>query len=153
MFSSNCCFLSHIQVSQKTGKVFWYSYFSENFLQFVMIHTVKGCNIVNETEVDFLGELSCFLYEPVEVGNLISGSSAFSESSLNTWKFLIHVLLKPSMKNFDITFLACEMSNCMVIWTFFGIALFLRLEWKLTFSSPVATDKFSKFADILSAAL
>ena len=60
-------------------------------------------------------QLSCFLYEPVEVGNLISGSSAFSESGLNTWKFSIHVLLKPSMKDFDITFLACEMSDCMVV--------------------------------------
>ena len=90
--------------------MFWYSYFFKNFLQFVMIYTVKGFNIVNETEVDFWGELFCFLYEPVEVGNLISDSSAFSESSLRTWKFSIHVVLKPCIKDFDITFLACEMS-------------------------------------------
>ena len=95
--------------------MFWYSYFFKNFLQFVMIHTVKGFNIVNETEVDAFLEFSCLFYDPVDLGSLISGSSAFSKSSLTIWKFSIHVLLKPSMKDFDITFLACEMSDCMVV--------------------------------------
>jgi len=73
----------------------------KNFPQFVLIHTVKGFGIINEAEVDDFLELSCFFYDPMDVGNLISGSSAFSKSSLNIWKFLVHVLLKPSLENFE----------------------------------------------------
>ena len=80
----------------------WYSRLLKNFPQFVVIHTVKGFGIVNKAEIDvdvFL-ELSCFFDGPTDVGNLISGSSAFSKSSLNIWKFLVHVLLKPALENF-----------------------------------------------------
>ena len=78
-----------------------YSHLLKNFPQFVVIHTVKGFSIVNEAEVDVFLEFSCFLYDPTDVGNLISGSSAFSKSSLNIWKFLVHILLKPHLENFE----------------------------------------------------
>ena len=83
MSSSNCCFLTCIQISQEAGKVDWYFHLFNNFPQFVVIHTVKGFSLVNEAEVDVFLEFSCFSYDPVDVGNLISGSSAFSKSSLN----------------------------------------------------------------------
>ena len=79
----------------------WCSHLLKNFPQFVVIHTVKGFSIVNEAEVDVLLEYSCFFDDLTDVGNLISGSSAFSKSSLNIWKFLVHVLLKPSLENFE----------------------------------------------------
>ena len=79
----------------------WYSHLLKNFPQFVVIHTVKGFGIVNKAEVDVFLELSCFFYDPMDVGNLISGSSVFSKSSLNIWKFSVHVLLKPSLENFE----------------------------------------------------
>ena len=100
MSSSNCCFLTHIQVSQEIGKVVWYSYL-KNFSQFVVIHTVKGFSVVNEAEIDVFLELSCFFDDPADVGNLISGSSAFSKTILNIWKFTGHVLLKPGLENFE----------------------------------------------------
>ena len=78
----------------------WYSHLFKNFPQFVVIHTVKDFGIVNKAEVDVFLELSCFFVDPADVGNLISGSSAFSKSSLNTWKFTVHILLKPGLKNF-----------------------------------------------------
>ena len=89
-----------MQISQKAGKVVWYSHLMKNFPQFAVIHTGKGFGIVNEAEVDVFLEFSRFFYDPVDVGNLISGSSAFSKSSLNIWKMLVHVLLKPSLENF-----------------------------------------------------
>ena len=79
----------------------WYSHLMNNFPQFVVIHTVKGFSIVNEAEIDVFLEFPCFLYDPADVDNLVSGSSAFSKSSLYTWKFLVHVLLKPSLKDFE----------------------------------------------------
>ena len=89
----------------------WYSYLSMNFPQFVVIHTVKGFSIVNEAEVDVFLELSCFFYDPANVGNFTSGSSAYSESSLDIWNFSVHILLKSSLENFEhFTLLACEMS-------------------------------------------
>ena len=81
--------------------MFWYSHLLRNFPQFVVIHTVKGFRVVNEAKVDVFLELSCFFYNPVDVGNLISHSSAFSESSLNIWKFMVHILLKPGLENFE----------------------------------------------------
>ena len=97
MSSSNCCFLTCIQVSQEAGKVVWYSHLFQNFPQFIVINTVKGLGIVNKAEIDVFLELSCFFYDPADVGNLISGSSAFSKTSWNIWKFMVHVLLKPSL--------------------------------------------------------
>ena len=88
----------------------WYSHLFQNFPQFPVIHTVKGFGIVNKAEIDVFLELSCFFDDPVDVGNLISGSSAFSKTNLNIWKFTVHVLLKPGLENFGITLLACEMS-------------------------------------------
>ena len=93
MSCSNCCFLTCIQISQKAGKVVWYSHLLKNFPQFVVIHTVKGFGIVNKAEVDVFLDLSCFFDDPTDVGNLISDSSAFSKSRLNIWKFLVHILL------------------------------------------------------------
>ena len=79
----------------------WYSHLFKNFPQFVVIHIVEGFSVVNEAEVGIFLELSCFFYDPVGVGNLISGSFAFSKSSLNIWKFLVHVLVKPSLEDFE----------------------------------------------------
>ena len=120
---SNCCFLTCIQISQETGKVVWYSYLLKNFPQFVVIHTVKGFGIVNKAEIEVFLELSCFFHDPTDVGNLISGSSAFSKTSLNTWKFLVHILFKPGLENFVHYFASVwDECNCAVVWTFFGIA-------------------------------
>ena len=101
MSNPNCCFLTCIQISQEVDQVVWYSHLFQNFLQFVVIHTVKGFGIVNKTEIDVFLELSCFFDDPVCIGNLISGSSAFSKTSLNIWKFMVRVLLKPGLENFE----------------------------------------------------
>ena len=93
--------MTSTQVSQDTGKVVWYSHLSKNFPQFVVIYTVKGFSIVNETEIDVFLEFSCFFYDPMDVGNLISGSSAFPKSSLYIWNFSVHIQLKPSLKDFE----------------------------------------------------
>ena len=79
----------------------WYTHLFKNFPQFIVIHTVKGFCIVNKAEVDVFLELSCFVDDPAGVGNLISGSSAFSKSSLSIWKFTVHVMLKPGLENFE----------------------------------------------------
>ena len=79
----------------------WYAHLFQNFPQFVVIHTVKGFGIVNNAEIDVFLELSYFFDDPADVGNLISGSSAFSKSSLNIWKFTVHVMLKPGLENFE----------------------------------------------------
>jgi len=81
--------------------VVWYSHLFKNVPQFVVIHTVKGFGIVNKAEVDVFLELSCFFNDPMNVGNLISGSSAFSKSSLNNWNFSVHILLKLKLENFE----------------------------------------------------
>ena len=83
----------------EAGQVVWYSHLLKNFPQFIVIHRVKGFGIVNKAEIDVFLELSCFFYDPVDVGNLISGSSAFSKSSLDIWKFTVHILLKPGLEN------------------------------------------------------
>ena len=92
MSDSNCCFLTCIQISQEAGKVVWYSHLLKNFSQFVVIHTVKVFGILKKAEVDIFLEPSCFYYESTDVGNLISGSSAFSESSLHIWTFSVYIL-------------------------------------------------------------
>ena len=88
----------------------WYSHLFQNFPQFIVIHTVKGFVIVNKAEIDVFLEFSCFFDDPADVGNLISGLAAFSKTRLNIWKFTVHILLKPGLKNLSITLLACEMS-------------------------------------------
>ena len=98
---SNCCFPSCIQASQEAGQVVWYSHLFQNFPQFIVIHTVKSFGIVNKAEVDVFLELSCFFNDLADVGNLTSGSSAFSKTSLNIWKFMVHVLLKPDLEDFE----------------------------------------------------
>ena len=121
--SSNWCFLTCIQGSQEAGQVVWCSHLLKNFPQFAVIHTVKGFDIVNKTEIDVFLELSCFVYDPTDVGNLISGSSDFSKSSLNIWKFTVHVLLKPGLENFEHYFASVwDECNCVGLWMFFGIA-------------------------------
>ena len=110
MSSSNCCFLTCIQISQEVGQVVQYAHLFKNFPEFVVAHTIKDWGIVNKAEVDIFLELSCFFYDPADAGNLISGSSVFSESSLNIWKFSVHILLKPGLENFEHYLLACEMS-------------------------------------------
>ena len=101
MSSSNYCFLTCIQISQDAGQVVWYSHLLQNFPQFIVIHTVKGFGIVDKAEIDVFLELSCFFDDPADVGNLISSSSAFSKTSLNIWKFMVHVLLKYGLENFE----------------------------------------------------
>ena len=137
MSSSNCCFLTCIQISQEAGQVVWYAHLVQNFPQFVVIHTIKGFGLVNKAEIDVFLELFCFFDDPADVGNLISGSSAFSKSSLNIWKFMVHILLKPGLENFKHYFASVwDECNCVVVWT---LALpFFGIEWKLTFSSLVA---------------
>ena len=100
MSSSNCCFLTSWDFSGG-GKMVWYSHLLRNFPQFVVIRTVKGFGVVNNAEVDVFLELSCLFDDSSDVGNLISGSSAFSKSSLDIWKFTVHVLSKPSLENFE----------------------------------------------------
>ena len=94
----NCSFLTCIQISQEAGQVVWYSHLLKNFPQLSVIHTVKGFSIDNK-EIDVFLEPSCFFDDPADVGNLISGSSAFSKTSLNNWTFMVHVLLKPGLEN------------------------------------------------------
>ena len=94
----------------------WYSHLLKHFPQFVLIHTVKGFGVVNKAKIDLFLELSCFFDDPADVGNLISGSSAFSRSSLNIWKFMVHVLLKPGLENFEHYFASvCVECNCAVV--------------------------------------
>ena len=101
MSGYNCGFLACIQVSQKAGNMLWYSYLFKNFTQFVVIYTVKGFGVVNKAVIGVFLELPCFFNDSTDVGNFIFGSSAFSKSSLYIWKFLVHVLLKPSLKDFE----------------------------------------------------
>ena len=117
-----CFFLTCIQISQEASQMVWYSHLFQNFPQFIVIHTVKGFSIVNKAEVDVFLELSCFLDDLMDVGNLISCSSAFSKSNLNIWKFMVHVLLKPDLENLENYFASLwDECNYAVVWTFFGI--------------------------------
>ena len=152
MSGSNCCFLTCIQISQEAGQVVWYSHLFQNFPQFVVIHMVKGFGIINKAEIDVLRN-SCFFDDPADVGNLISGSSTFSKSSSNIWKFTVHVLVKPGLENFEHYFTSMwNECNHAVVWAFFGIA-FLR-DWNENWPFSVLWPLLSyKFAGILSAVL
>ena len=140
MSSFNCCFLTCIQISQETGQVVGYSHLFQNFPQFIVIHTVKGFCIVNEAEIDAFLELSWFFDDAADVGNLISGSSAFSKTRLNIWKFTVHILLKPGMENFKHYFTSMwDVCSCVVFWAFFGTAFLWdwNEHWPLPFHWPL----------------
>ena len=135
MSSFNCCFLTCVQISQEAGKVVWVP-ISWRIFQFVVIHTVKGFGVVNKAKVDVFLELSCFFDNPVDVGTMISGSSAFSKPSLYMWKFVVHVLLKPSLKDFEHNLTSMQNEhNCTIVWTSFGTALIW--DWNENWLFPV----------------
>ena len=136
MSGSNFFFLTCIQVFQEAGKVAWYSHLYKNFPQFVLIDTVKGFSFVSEAEVDFFSGIPFLFLWSNSVGNLISHSSAFSKSSLNIWKFLAHKLLTLSLKHFKHYLVNMwNEFNCMVVRTFFGIALLQ--DWNENWAFPV----------------
>ena len=136
MPGSNCSFLTCIQISQEAGKVVWYSHLLKNFPQCIVIHTVKGFGIVNKAEVDAFLELSCFCNDPADVGNLISGSSAFSKTSLNILKFSVHILWKLCLEKLVHYFASVwDECNCAVVWTLFGIAFLW--DWNENWPFPV----------------
>ena len=125
MLSFKPTFSFCIQISQEAGEVVWYSHLFKNFPQLIVIHTVKDFGIVNKAEIDVFLKLSCFFDDPADVGNLISGSSAFSKISLNIWKFTVHILLKPGLENFEHYFASVwNESNC-VVWTCILIWLYI----------------------------
>ena len=130
---SNCYFLTCIQISQEADNMLCYSCLFKNFPQFVLFQTIKGFRVVNEADV-FL-EFSCIFCDPTDVGSLISGSSAFSNSSLNIWKFLVHVLLKTGLENFEHYFASIWMEcSCVRVWTFFALPFWeWKLEWNWSF--------------------
>ena len=136
MSRSNCCFLTCTQISQEPCQVVLYSHLSQNFPQFIVIHTVKGFGIVNKAEVDVSLELSCFFDDPEDIDNLISGSSAFSKTSLNTREFTDHILLKSGLESFEHYFTSVwDECNCVVFWAFFGIAFLWN--WNENWPFPV----------------
>ena len=147
MSNSNCCFLTCRQISQEAGQVVWYCHLFQNFPQFVVIHTLKGFGVVNKAEIDVFLEFSCFFHDPADVGNLISGSSAFlnpawtfgSSQFMYCWSLAWRIL--------SITLLACEMSvNCAAVWAFFGIAFLW--DWNENWTFPVLWPLLS-FPDLL----
>ena len=114
----------------------WYSHLLKNFPQFIVIHTVKSFGIVNKAEIYVFLKLSCFFNDPANVGNMISGSSAFSKTSLNIWKFMVHVLLKTGLEDFEHYFTSVwDECNCAVVWAFFGIAFLW--DWNENWPFPV----------------
>ena len=136
MYSSNCCFLTCIQISQEAGQVVWYSHLLNNFPVCVDTY-VKVFGVVNKTKVHVFLELSCFFNHPTDVGNLISGSSAFSKSSLNIYKFMVHILLQPGLEHYLKHYFTSvwDESNCVVVWPFFGIAFLW--DWDENWPFPV----------------
>ena len=136
MILKDACSLTCTQISQETGQVVWCSYLFKNFPQFAVIHTVKGFGVADKEEVDVFLELSCFFNDPTDVGIFISGSCAFSKSSFNTWKFKVHVQLKPGLENFEHYFASIwDECNYMVVWAFFDI-VFLW-DWHENWPFPV----------------
>ena len=136
--------LFHVQSEDTSGGLV----ISWRIFQFVVIHTVKGFIIVNEAEVNGFLEFSCFFYDPLDLGNLISGSSAFYKSSLNIWKYLVHVLLKPGLENFEHYFASMwDEYNFVVVWAFFGIAL--MWDWNENWPFPVLWPLWS-FPNLLT---
>ena len=147
MSSSNYRFLTCTQIFQEAGQVVC-SHLLKNFTQFIVIHTVKGYGVVNKAEVDDFLELSCFSDDPTDIRNLFSGSSAFSKSSLNIWEFMVNILLKPGLENFEHHFANMwDECNCAVVWTFFGIAFLW--DWNENWPFPVLWLLLS-FPDLLA---
>ena len=143
MFGSYCCIVTCIQICPEAGKVVWYSHLLKNFPQFFVIHTVNGFGRVNKGEVDVFMEPSCFFYDPTNLDNWISGSSAFSKSSLKIWMFSVHILLKSCLENFEhYSGSMWDQFSCAVVWTFFGIAFF-RIRMKTDLFQFVAPAEFS----------
>ena len=135
MSHSNCGFLNFMQISQEADQVVWYSHLLKNFPQLVVIHIVKGFGIVNKVEVDIFLDLPCFFNDPTDVGNLISGSSNLSKSCLNIWKFMVHILLKPGLENFEHYFAnVWDECNCAIVWAF-GLAFLW--DWNENWPFPV----------------
>ena len=135
MSSSKCCFLTCIQISQESGQVVWYSCLSQNFPQFIVIHTVIGFGIVNKAEIDVFLELPCFLPDPINV-NLISASLDFSKPSLFIWKFSFHLLLLPGLKDFENNLVSMwKEHRGMIVRTFSDIDLLW--DWTESWTFPV----------------
>ena len=131
MSSSNCCFLTHIKFSQDTGKVVWYSHLFKNFPVYFDPHSQRLSHH-QWSRSRCLLEFLCFTYDPMNVGNLISDSSAFSKSSLYIWKFWVHILLKASLKDFEHNPTSTwNEQYCMLVWIFFVIALLC--DWNENF--------------------
>ena len=152
MSDSNCCFLTCIQISQEAGQVVWYSHLPQNFPQFIVIDTVKGFGIVNKAEIDVFLELSCFFNDPTDVGNLISGSSAFSKTSLNIWKFIFHILLKPGLENFEHYLTSVwDEYNCVVVWATIPKLIFnYSFKALLPEKDSEVMDPYSALSTVLS---
>ena len=127
MSRSNCCFLNCIQVSQEADQVVWHFHLFQNFPQFIVSHTVKVVDIVNKAEIDISLELSCFFKDPADVGNLMFGSPDFSKASLNIWKFMVHILLKPGLRISSITLLDVRRvqlcSSLSILWHCLSLGL------------------------------
>ena len=142
MYDSNCRFLTYMQTFQETGKEIWYSHFLKNFPQFVLVHTVKGFSIVSKADRNVFWDFLAFsmIQWTLAIWSLVH------QTSLYIWKFSVHVVLKLSLKDFE-HYLASKWDecNCMIGWTFLWNCLSFGLEWKLTFSSAVATAAFSTF--------
>ena len=118
MSNCKCCFLTCIQVSRESGKVVWYFHLFKNIPQLIVIHTVKGFNVVNEGEIDVFLEFPCFFCDLVDVGNLISDLPDFSKTSLYIWKFSVHVLMKPGLKDFEHNFQVSSVQSLSCVWFF-----------------------------------
>ena len=152
MFGSNCCFLMCIQVLKEAGKVVWYFHLLKNFHG--LLWSTHSRTLVQSMKQKYVFlEFSCFFYDPVNVGNLISGFSAFSKSCLYMWKFSVHVLVKSGLNDFEHNPVSMwNECNCEVVCIFLALPFF-GIGIKTDFSSPVDTAEFSKFAGVLSAAL
>ena len=151
---SNCCFLTCTHVSQETGKAVWYSHFFQNFLRFVVIHTVKGFSVVSKVEVVFVCcccccfLFPCFIYDSMEDSNLSSGSLAFSKFNFYIWKFSFHVPLKPNLNNFEHNHESMwNECSCTVVGTFFCIAFLW--DWNENWPFPFLWPLLS-FPNLLS---
>ena len=153
MSSSNCCFRFCIQISQEAGQVVWYSHLFQNFPQFVVIHTVKGFGIVNKAEVDIFLELFCFIDDPVDVGNLISGSSAFCKSPWTSGSSWIKCYWSLAWRILSITLLACEMSANVRSFEHSLALPFFGIWMKTDLFQSCGPAEFSAFVGMLSAAL